>query len=448
MSARAFSPPTALDASPTLVEGQRLEFTGRGLLPESVRAKARQALESGEPLRMTIRALGGHISKPFAFTEEFLQSLAATAAGSPVFRRVHDGSLLSIIREPQVEGVIEGARVVDGGLDEDIAIHGREALTEMAMGVAPTYSIQWRSGPESVLTCSACGKPPSDGGYHDEDEDEDACQHFPGQVLDGQRVNIVFGGRGRLIETTRTYTPAADGTHVRSVQLSEDLVDHARQWLAANPSARQGILRALQENPMAVKKEARRLDAPAPEEGEGHEAYMSRCKDGGDEEGMCQMRWDESRPAASAPALGSTLSGGERAELTRLRAKSLASDEILAELLAEKEERTQAAQRKLAFSELSRTGLRLTVDRLSEILAEPTADGVRELLAATPSSHKARVPAPGDPPEELEDRLLVDRQAMADHCAALAASTGESYETVFMRESNRIRGGGRQGGAR
>lgn len=415
---------TVLDASPTLVDGQRLEFTGRGLLPEAVRAKARQALESGEPLRMTIRALGGHISKPFAFTPEFLDSLAATAAGSPIFRRVHDGSLLAIIREPQVEGVIEGARVVDGGLDEDIAIHGRDALSEMAMGVAPTFSIQWRSGPESVLTCSACGETLSGDDFDHE--------HRPGQLTDdGQRVDIVFGGRGQLIETTRTYVPAADGTHVRSVQLSDDLLDRAGAWLADNPSA-QTKLRALLENPaMAAKTNpARRLEAPAPNDGEDKAAYMERCQGAGNEEGACAMKWDESRPAASAP-VGATLTDAERAELTQLRAKALANDEILAELLAEKEERTLAAQRKLAFAELGRTGLRLTVDRLCEILSEPTSDGVRELLAATPSRSRVGVPAAGDPPVEGDDPVTTAQ--LRQQATALAEKNGGDARDILIR---------------
>ena len=175
---------------------------------------------------------------------------------------------------------------------------------------------------------------------------------------------------------------------------------------------------------------------------------MSRCADAGANEAECQTHWDKSRNAPAASAVPPALSAAERAELIRLRARDLAHSEILAELQAEREERTMAAQRKLAFGEVSRIGLKLTVDRLCEILAEPTADGLREMLAATPAQRRTGVPPAGAPPEEPEDRWLADPQAFRDHCQALATREGVEYEVAWARETNRLRGGHSQGGAR
>jgi hypothetical protein len=216
---RRYPLPTRLDAGLASVDGERVEMTSRGLLPEAVRDKARLALESGEPLRMTIRAFGGAVSKPVRLTDAYRQSLASVAGGMPLLNRVHEGSLLSLIRKPEVEGVIEAARATDdGGLDEDIAVYGREALTELSMGVAPAYSIQFSGG---SVTCSACGAALTGGWGH---ATEDGY-HELGATLDGERIEAVYDGAGRLVETTRTYTPAADGTYVSSVQLSADLLD-------------------------------------------------------------------------------------------------------------------------------------------------------------------------------------------------------------------------------
>lgn len=219
-------------------EGERIDIPMGGAVPDALRKAAAKALENGGAVRLKIQAFGGWVSKPQRHKPEFLESVAASGAGAPIMGREHEGW-----RKPPVEGVVESASYAGDGhaLDADISLHGQDALRELSWGVMPRFSINPARTESTTATCSICEQPTGFGHAWKTD-------HWPGEMVDGKRVEIVWGGKGRLTEITRTYSPAADGTGIKAAAL-----DSADDWLAQLSQQRRAA-EALRGTTMADEK--------------------------------------------------------------------------------------------------------------------------------------------------------------------------------------------------
>lgn len=197
------------------VDGEHIEVALNGAVPDALRKAAAAALESKGSVRIKVQAFGGWVSKPQRHTPEFLESVAASGAGAPIMGREHEGWT-----KPPVEGVVEGASYDAGGhaIMADVALHGEQALRELSWGVMPRFSINPAPTATTKALCSHCSEPMT---YRHAWQSD----HYPGRVLDGKRVEIVWTGQGRLAEITRTYSPAAGETGITAAALTAERLD-------------------------------------------------------------------------------------------------------------------------------------------------------------------------------------------------------------------------------
>jgi hypothetical protein len=191
-----------------------------GGMSDDLRERARAALAGGEPLRLAIRALTPRIpGRPVRFTAEAVRSMAASAANQPIMPRVHDGGWGA---PPPEEGVVRSASA--DGLTLDAVVEysmplGEQALEAFRIGIEPGWSIHAGVTSETLFSCS-CGESYRDErAYYDHIYDDG---HFPGRRdKGGKPYELIFGGRMELVEITRTHVPAAEGTGVLGVALTD-----------------------------------------------------------------------------------------------------------------------------------------------------------------------------------------------------------------------------------
>ena len=165
-------------------------------------------------VRTKVYDAGAHVRKPFRLAADALPRVAARYEGLPVLDRRHDGGLESLIRGPApVIGRVLAARVEGAGLWQDQALWGQAAISEIAGGVAQSYSIAVTDTEETALTCSLCQA----GVIEDDMGRRLDCEHVPG--IGGC---LVEWSDAEPTEVTRTYSPAVRGTGIAAIQLSGD----------------------------------------------------------------------------------------------------------------------------------------------------------------------------------------------------------------------------------